>query len=179
MLLAIGHLMRHHKPDLVLSGVNQGLNIAEDVTYSGTVAAAMEATLLGVRAIALSQDMGEDTNWCWQTSERWAPEVIRRVLSVNWPRNVLLNVNFPPGPQDAVKGIAVVGHGNARVGGELTEGRDPRGRTYFWIGGAYSTRDITPDTDREALREGKIAITPLYMDMTHYPMIETLQRTFR
>ncbi len=179
VLLAINHLMRDCRPDLVLSGVNHGRNIAEDVTYSGTIAAAMEATLLGVRAIALSQELPEDGPPDWRTAEHWGPEVIRRVIGLDWPKTVLLNVNFPAVEPEGVRGIAVVPHGSGKIGDELTERIDPRGRAYFWIGLVRSSGSAgTTETDVEVLRDGRISITPLNLDLTHYAMIDVLRRSF-
>src|SRR5713226_7750389 len=98
VLLAVKRLLRDHPPDLVLSGINGGSNVGEDLTYSGTVAAAMEATLLGIPAIALSQEYRDDTDILWPTSEAFAPEVIRRLLRQPWPDSTLYNINFPAVP---------------------------------------------------------------------------------
>ncbi len=178
VLLAVQHVLKDHRPDLVLSGVNHGYNIAEDVTYSGTIAAAMEATLLGIRAVALSQELPEDRTPNWETAEKWGPEAVRRAISVEWPANVLVNVNFPALPPDDVTGFAVVPHGNRKIGDELSERMDPRGRTYFWIGTTRSNEVVARNTDAHVLAEGKIPITPLYLDLTHHPSIDPLKKAF-
>lgn len=178
VLLAVNHLMQDHRPDLVLSGVNHGHNIGEDVTYSGTIAAAMEATLLGIRAVALSQAFPEDGPPSWSVAERWGAQVVRQAISVEWPKNVLININFPATEPDAVKGVAVVRHGNRKIGDELIERKDPRGRSYFWIGTVRNEESLPSDTDAHALAQDHIAVTPLYLDLTHYPTIERLQRAF-
>ena len=175
ILLAINRLFPDGKPDLVLSGVNHGQNIAEDVTYSGTIAAAMEATLLGVRAVALSQRFGPDRAPDWRTAERWAPEVVRKVISVEWPPNVLINVNFPACGPEEIDGMTVVPHANRKVGDISEERIDPRGRTYYWIGGALSGEEAPAGTDAAALGENRIAITPIHLDLTHYATIERLR----
>ncbi|MCB9946767.1 MAG: 5'/3'-nucleotidase SurE [Rhodospirillaceae bacterium] len=175
VLLAINHILADRKPDLVLSGINHGFNIGEDVTYSGTIAAAMEATLLGIRSMALSQEMA-DRPIDFATVRHWAPGLLRQLIAAEWPRNVLININFPArGPQE-VTGVAVARHGNRKIGDELTERLDPRGRTYFWIGTARSDGEIAPDTDVFGLQSGKITVTPLFLDLTHYPTIQTLQQ---
>jgi len=179
VLLAINHLMKDaDKPTLVLSGVNQGSNIGEDVTYSGTIAAAMEATLLGVPAIALSQhyDNGKPPNW--ETPERWGPEVVRKAVTVAWPKNVLLNVNFPAADPDKVTGIQVVRHGKRKIGDELMERVDPRGRPYIWIGALRGQADVSPDTDIHVVFNGGISVTPLFLDLTHQPTLQTLKQVF-
>ena len=176
VLLAVNHVMRDHKPDLVLSGVNHGFNIGEDVTYSGTIAAAMEATLLGIRAVALSQQIG-DKPANFAAAEHWGPIVMHRLLSIDWPRGILANVNFPQRPADSVEGIVVARHGHRKIGDELSERVDPRGRAYFWIG---TTRNgaVDVDSDIAALQSGRISITPLHVDLTHYPTIEPLRQAF-
>jgi 5'-nucleotidase len=177
VLLAVNRLLRDRRPDLVLSGVNRGQNAGEDVTYSGTIAAAMEATLLGIPAMALSQVVREDRPPDWATAGHWGAEVVRRATAVDWPAHVLVNVNFPAVAPDGVAGIRVVPHGNAKIGDELDERTDPRGRTYFWIGTARNSGDVLrPDTDTFVLDGRAIAVTPLYLDLTHYPTIETLRQ---
>lgn len=188
VLLAINHILKDHRPTLVLSGVNQGSNIGEDVTYSGTIAAAMEATLLGVPAIAMSlhiPDNGPDNGGSgngiaphWDTAEHWGPEVVRKAVSVAWPRNVLLNVNFPAVAPSQVAGITVVRHGKRKIGDDLMERIDPRGRTYFWIGALRGQEDVTPDTDIAVVYGGAISVTPLFLNLTHHPTVETLKQAF-
>lgn len=177
VLLAINKVMRDEKPTLVLSGINMGSNIGEDVTYSGTIAAAMEATLLGVPAIALSQHIdGQPPDW--RTAERWGPEVVRKAVSVAWPKNVLLNVNFPARGADDVTGIEIVRHGKRKIGDELVERTDPRGRAYIWIGTLRGEADVAADTDIHVVFSGGIAVTPLFLDLTHTPTLQTLRQAF-
>ena len=113
VLLGVNHVMKGKRPDLVLSGINRGSNLGEDVTYSGTVAAAMEATILGIPAIALSQFINHPHPVKWATAEYWAPDIIRRIMAVGWGRNVLMNVNFPDVLQSHVTGIEVTRQGSA------------------------------------------------------------------
>lgn len=179
VLLAVNRILADRRPDLVLSGVNRGQNAAEDVTYSGTIAAAMEATLLGIRAMALSQVLREDRPPDWATAEHWGPQVVRKAVAVDWPAHVLVNVNFPAAAPDEVRGVRIVPHGNAKIGDELDERTDLRGRTYFWIGtGRIEHGALRPDTDTHVLDDNWIAVTPLYLDLTHYPTIETLRQAF-
>lgn len=179
VLLAVNKIMAEGKPTLVLSGVNQGSNIGEDVTYSGTIAAAMEATLLGVPAIALSQHYERaDGPPNWASAERWGPEVVRKAVTVAWPRNVLLNVNFPACDPAAVTGIQVVRHGKRKIGDELVERTDPRGRPYVWIGTLRGEADVSPDTDIHVVLSGGIPVTPLFLDLTHVPTLQTLKQAF-
>ncbi|WP_448187707.1 5'/3'-nucleotidase SurE [Azospirillum sp. sgz301742] len=179
VLLAINHVMKgDDKPTLVLSGINQGSNIGEDVTYSGTIAAAMEATLLGVPAIALSAHFVNGEPIKWQTAERWGAEVIRKAVTVAWPKNVLLNVNFPAVEPGEVTGIQVVRHGKRKIGDELMERVDPRGRPYIWIGALRGEADIATDTDIHTVFNGGISVTPLFLDLTHTPTLATLKQAF-
>ncbi|QCO16946.1 5'/3'-nucleotidase SurE (plasmid) [Azospirillum brasilense] len=178
VLLAVNHIMKDARPTLVLSGVNQGSNIGEDVTYSGTIAAAMEATLLGVPAIALSQHYENRAQIDWSAAERWGAEVIRKAVSTPWPKYVLLNVNFPACPADRVTGIQVVRHGKRKIGDELVERVDPRGKPYIWIGTLRGEADVAPDTDIHVVFHGGISVTPVYLDLTHTPTLQTLRHAF-
>jgi 5'-nucleotidase len=169
-------------PDLVLSGVNRGQNAAEDVTYSGTVAGALEATVLGIPAFALSQAYGLDTrqNPHWDTGVRHGPTVIRKVMEIGIPKDVLVNVNFPDTPADAVAGIAVCQQGKRDQDLMRIEARhDGRGNPYYWI--AFARKDRPPPrdgTDLSALAARAISVTPLRLDMTDEPFMTTLAQVF-
>lgn len=178
VLLALNHLLADRKPALVLSGVNHGNNIGEDITYSGTIACAMEATLLGVRAIAMSQRIQGDAAPHWETAERFGPEVVRKAMAIDWPRHVLMNVNFPHCPPEQVRGIQVVPHGNRKIGDELDERVDPRGRRYFWIGPVRGEAEVPEDSDIHVVSHGGISITPIYLDLTHYACLDRLREAF-
>ncbi|TAD88459.1 MAG: 5'/3'-nucleotidase SurE [Alphaproteobacteria bacterium] len=167
VLLAIKVAMRGKPPTLVLSGVNRGANLGEDVTYSGTIAAAMEATLLGVPAVALSLEATSGQDPDWHCPEHLAPALLRRLLAVGWPDSVLLNVNFPNRRPAEVTGVAVTRQGRRKLG-EQIEGRiDTRGEHYYWIGPVRAEEGDPAGTDLEAIREGKVSITPLHLDLTH------------
>jgi 5'-nucleotidase len=168
--------------DLILSGVNRGQNVAEDVSYSGTVAGAIEGTVLGFPSIALSQAYGLETrqNPHWDTARRHGPAVIRRVIEAGIPHDVLVNVNFPDCAPDAVKGIAVSAQGKRDQDLLRIEARhDGRGNPYFWIAFARKDRP-TPahGTDLAALASGRIAVTPLRLDLTHEPFMTELAAIF-
>jgi 5'/3'-nucleotidase len=174
-LLAINHILKDRRPDLVLSGINGGANLGEDVTYSGTIAAAMESTLLGVPSIALSQvnrSMGEPP---FAIAEKHGPEVIRKLVSVSWPLGVLMNVNFPDTP---VTGVRVGRQGRRISTIDLIEGRDPKNRPYVWIGDFTNDETAEPDTDLDAVMHGAIAVTPLHLDLTHEPSLALLRSLF-
>ena len=178
VLLAIKNILKDHPPDLVLSGVNRGGNLGEDVTYSGTIAAAMEATLLGVPAIALSQYVAGNNRTKWQTAERHAPGLIRQLVEVTWPAGVVVNVNFPDVPADEVTGIEITRQGRRKVGDELQERLDPRGRPYYWIGSMRREEPSRPGTDLAAVHQGAISVTPLYLDLTHAPTVKAFRKTW-
>jgi 5'-nucleotidase len=168
VLMAVSEFMRETPPDLVLSGVNRGTNTAEDVTYSGTVSAAMEAALLGFPAIALSQEIEYGRRENWDAALKHGPDVIRKVLSVRWRSDLYVNINFPDRPAEEVSGIAVVKQGRRSSGYEILPVPDPRRKGYYLIG--VPQRDQTAgrgDADHKAVARGEIAVTPLHVDLTH------------
>jgi len=178
VLLAVNHIMKDHKPDLVLSGINAGGNLGEDITYSGTVAAAMEATLLGIKAVALSQVRRNGKAVRWAPGADHAAAIVRQLIATGWPGNVVMNVNFPDVAASAVTGIAVTRQGRRKIGGRLNQGTDPRGNPYIWIG---TDRDQDPSiqgSDLEAVHSGKISITPLGLDLTHAHTMTALKKVF-
>jgi len=176
VLLGINHVLKGRKPDLVLSGVNRGANMGDDVTYSGTVAAAMEATILGVPSIAFSQFFHPGHPPRWSTAEHWGGEVIRRVWSAGWDANVLINVNFPDVQHAAVSGVEVTCQGKRKIGDELMERSDPRGEPYVWIGAQRAEDTSVSGTDIEAVLRGAISVTPLCVDLTHHQTMRDLAR---
>ncbi len=178
VLLAINRLLRDQKPDLVLAGINKGGNLGEDVHYSGTVAAAMEGTLLGVRAMALSQVFTPHRPVRWDTAELFVPGLLRTVMGRQWDQNVLLNINFPDVDPESVRGVAVVHQGKRKLGDHLEERVDPRGRPYIWISGQRQEDRQRPGTDLEAIYRGAITVTPLVVDLTHVPTMEALRKAF-
>jgi 5'-nucleotidase len=178
VLLAINHILADHKPDLVLSGINRGGNLGEDVTYSGTVAAAMEATLLGVPAMALSLVADSEASARWATASAHFAKLVRGLAATGWPENVFINVNFPDVLVSRVSGIAVTHQGRRKLGDELVERQDPRGRSYYWVG-AMRTEDAGKrGTDLAAVNAGAISVTPLYMNLTHEPTLRRLKKAF-
>ncbi|PWR23668.1 5'/3'-nucleotidase SurE [Zavarzinia compransoris] len=181
VMMALDRLVTGRKPDLVLSGVNRGGNIGEDVTYSGTIAAAMEGTMLGVPSIAFSQVIGFDRAKPiqWACAAAHGPAVVRRLVETGWPRDVLINVNFPPVAPEAVTGVRVCHQGRRGVGNLFVEQRvDARGNDYFWLGYRRSPEPPEPDSDIEAVYAGAIAVTALHLDLTHYDTQANLRRAF-
>jgi 5'-nucleotidase len=182
VLMALGVVEGGLKPDLILSGVNRGANLAEDVTYSGTVSAAMEGTLAGYRSIALSQvyareGMGDTVPFA--AAEKWGEKVLRPLLDVTMPPRTLINVNFPALAPEAVKGVKVVEQGFHDYGrARIVKGTDPRGYPYYWFGLGHVAHVPGHDTDLEAIDQGFITVTPLHLDLTHYDSMATLNRAF-
>jgi 5'-nucleotidase len=178
VMLAVKHLLRERRPDLVLSGINSGVNVGEDLTYSGTVAAAMEATLLDIPAIALSQHFIDGAPIPWRTAERFAPEVIRRLTGLPWPGHTLINVNFPAAFPESVRDIAVTSQGRRAIADNLTERLDPRGRPYYWIGPVREDGVAEPGTDLAAINENRVSVTPIYLNLTNVPVLDSLKKVF-
>ncbi len=178
IVLAVKRLLRDRPPDLVLSGINGGSNVGEDLTYSGTVAAAMEATLLGIPAAALSQDFRDGAPIPWETGEAFGPDIIRRLLRRPWPDSTLININFPAVPPGKTTGYAVTSQGRREIADNLMEGVDPRGRPYYWIGPVREVGGAHPGTDVAALLDNKVSITPIFLDLTNVPVLADLREAF-
>lgn len=178
VMMAVKGVMKE-RPDLILSGVNRGANIAEDVTYSGTIAAAMEGTLLGIPSIALSQVGTADQVIRWHTAERHAPGIIRRLIDAGWPSTTLINVNFPDVEPDEVNGIHVVPHGR-RDQSDITveERQDGRNIPYYWVGLRRQRHEPAPGTDIGTIWRGGISVTPLSLNLTDRDTMDPLGRLF-
>ncbi len=165
-------------PDVILSGVNRGANLGDDITYSGTVSAAIEGALAGIRAIALSQvyareGMADDVPFA--AAREWGPKVVEPLLGAPFAERTLINVNFPPLPAADVKGIRVTRQGfHDYSRGSVVEGRDPRGYRYFWFGLHAIEHTLDHGTDLEAIDEGYVSVTPLQLDLTHYSSIDAI-----
>ncbi len=178
VMMALNEVMKDGPPDLILSGVNRGANLGEDVTYSGTVSAAMEGALAGVRSIALSQvykmeGMGDHAPW--DVAEAWGDKVLRPLIDAPWAPRTLVNINFPPvAPQD-VKGIRVVSQGLRDYGrSKVIKRTDPRGFDYYWFALGHILHTPAHSTDLEAIDDGYISVTPLHLDMTFAPALDVL-----
>jgi 5'-nucleotidase len=174
VIMALRHVMKDFKPDLVISGVNKGQNVAEDVTYSGTIAAAMEGTTLGVTSIALSQGYGLDTrnNPHWKTAETLAPELIKKILAKGIPAGNLININFPNLEASDVKGTRMCFQG--RRDQELLtvdKRHDGRGNPYFWLTFVREKPLVKEGSDIWAMQEGYISVTPLKLDLTDHGLL--------
>ncbi|GAA0738919.1 5'/3'-nucleotidase SurE [Sphingomonas sp. ABOLD] len=182
VMFALGEVMADAKPDLILSGVNRGGNLAEDVSYSGTVSAAMEGALAGIRSIALSQryarsGMGDAVPF--DTAETWGERVLRPLLDVAMEPRTLVNINFPPIAADAVQGIKVVSQGFRDYGRVALDKRlDPRGFPYYWLAMGRMPHQAAPDTDLDAIEAGFVTVTPLHLDLTHRESMDRLRGAY-
>lgn len=181
VVMALRYLMIE-KPDFVLSGINFDSNLADDITYSGTVAAVMEACLFDVPAIAFSQKMSKDGTINWDVAKTYAPVVLKVIMDkFRFPKGVFLNVNFPSCDIKDVKGIKVTHQGTRIIDDHVIQSIDPRGDPYFWIGPAeYRKNDDNKDlsTDLGAVNSGYVSITPLSIDMTARSEISVLNELF-
>lgn len=177
--LGLHDLVEGKRPDLVLSGVNRGQNLAEDVTVSGTIAAAFQATQLGVPAIALSQAFKgwtEHDQAPFETAAHHAPALIRRLMAAGWGKGVTLNVNFPPCAPDEVEGVAITRHGQRDQWHMHADKRtDLRGRTYYWLGYKGTLSNPDPGDDLHAMYNNHISVTPLELSLTDHRARETLE----
>jgi 5'-nucleotidase len=179
MVLALNLLLAEHPPVLVLSGINMGANLGEDVVYSGTIAAAREATILGVPAIAFSQVMGPSRKPHWATADHYGATIIRKLLKTGWPSDVCISVNFPDLRPKSVKGVEVAIQGRRRSGVRVLDAKDPAGRAYYWIGDFETDEARREDSDLAAIRRAAISITPLDIDTTHRRSLASLRKAFR
>lgn len=161
------------RPALVASGINRGVNLGDDVTYSGTVSAALEGTILGVPSIAVSLEGKE--RFRFEVAAAYALRVARLVLRFGLPEETLLNVNVPDRPRSAIKGVRVTTLGRRRFNNPIVEKVDPHGRKYYWIAGTRVAWGRRANSDHEALRRGMVSLTPVHLDITHYGALDRLE----
>ncbi len=179
VMLAVQEMVDGKAPDLVLSGVNRGQNMAEDVTLSGTVAGALQGMSMGIPSIAMSQALmrfDERVEANFETSEAYGPGLVRRLLDIGWPANVIMNVNFPPVAPELVKGVEVTAQGSREQNHLHFERRtDLRGRDYFWMGFQGQVRPPPEGVDLRAVAEARISVTPLHIDLTHRETVSRMK----
>lgn len=181
VLFGIRNLFKNkRKPTLVLSGINCGWNVADQITYSGTVAAAMEGTLLGIRSIALSLNVAHNHPPKWATPLHYGPSLLKKILSLPCPQNVLININFPDKVAASITHIKAVPQAFECIEKEeILECVDPQGRPYFWFG-KLNPEEVCSleETDLTLVQKGGISITPLHLDLTHQKTLTHLQELF-
>lgn len=169
--IAIAHLLKDDlRPDIVLSGINRGPNLGDDTTYSGTVAGALEGSIHGLPAIAVSLATRRDHDYAH--AAEFSATLAAKVIAEGLPKGTLLSVNVPPGP---VAGVRVTRQGIKAVSPEVIEGTDPRNRKYYWIGDDGATWENEEGTDYEAIGDGLVSITPLRNDLTDYRALEEMR----
>ncbi len=177
VLLGVMEVMKDKRPDLMLSGINRGSNLAEDVTYSGTVSAAMEATLLEIPSIAFSNQIKGEVDWT--IPEKYVGGIIESLAKTTIPHDRLINVNFPAVAVDQVKGVRLCPQGRRKLDDNLDRRIDPAGRPYIWIGGQRTEPfNNHPESDFSKIAEGYITVTPISLDLTDYELLAKLGAAF-
>jgi len=171
IIMGARHILGDKRPDIVLSGVNRGRNVAEDVVYSGTIAGALEGTILGLPSFALSQEFSMETRErpVWDTALKFGPGILRKVIEAGVPKNTVININFPACTPDEVAGVRVTRQGTRNLGFlKVDQRRDGRGNPYFWIGFERAALQDTPaeGSDLAALAANYVSVTPLKLDRT-------------
>ena len=184
VIMGSRHILGDKGPDLVLSGVNRGRNVAEDVVYSGTIAGALEGTILGLPSFALSQEFSMETRNkpLWETALKFGPPILRKVIAAGVPKNTVVNINFPACAPGDVAGVLVTRQGKRNLGFlKIDERRDGRGNPYFWIGFERAAMMDAPaaGTDLAALAERCVSVTPLRLDRTDDAFAEVLTTTLK
>ena len=181
VIVALKDVLTDKKPDLLLSGVNRGQNLAEDVTFSGTIAGALQGMQMGIPSIALSLARGFQgaTSLPWETAEAHGPDLIRKLYDAGWPNHVVLSVNFPDRAPDAVEGTVFTrqGHRDHQMSG-LVKREYPRGGHYYWLTYGAGLSNPPNGTDLRAIYDGYISVTPLHTDLTHFETLNALQERF-
>ena len=179
VIMGVREVLGGKKPDLILSGVNNGANMADDVTYSGTIAGAIEGTLQGIKSFAISQAanyLDGERLIPWEIVENYAPELLRKLITVEMPDWTFMNLNFPNCRPEEVQGIAVTAQGKLDFGINVEKRSDGRGYPYYWLKFDSRKGDFREGTDIHALRSNKISVTPLKLDLTDYDLLDRIQR---
>src|SRR5436190_18101792 len=184
VIMGSRHILGEKGPDLVLSGVNRGRSVAEDVVYSGTIAGALEGTILGLPSFALSQEFSIETREkpLWEPALKFGPGIPNKVMAQGVPKNTVININFPACTPDEVRGVRVTRQGKRNLGFlKIDERRDGRGNPYFWIGFERAAKLDAPaaGTDLAALAERYVSVTPLRLDRTDEVFSEALTNTLK
>jgi 5'-nucleotidase len=180
--IAIGiNKILSEKPVLVVSGINKGANLGDDITYSGTVSAAMESTLMGIPSFAISLAIEKQTGnkpLYFETASKFALEIGRQILNNSLPFDTLLNVNVPNLPIDKIKGVKITKQGKRIYENAVHDTFDPNGNRYYWIGGGEPSWDNRNDTDIQAIQTGYISITPIHLDLTNYDALKLIKKNW-
>jgi len=172
--LGVNGILRGKKIDLLVSGINKGANLGDDITYSGTVSAAMEGTLLGIPSVAVS--LVTRSRFRFDVASEFALAVARKVMRKGLPGDTLLNVNVPNVGREEIRGVRATRMGKRVYGDLIVEKRDPRGRKYYWIGGDHIRSEDVPGSDLEAIEGNCVSITPIHLDLTNYAALRALRK---
>lgn len=175
VIMAVHHVMKAKSPHLVLSGVNYGGNLAEDVHYSGTVSAAKEAAMLGFQSIAISLACMPNEEPHWNTVRDYLPDLIKKLTKIGWAEGVLLNINFPNIPYKEITGYQIVSQGQRKYSFSIEETKDPRGNQFHWISSYPNDDSVYEASDLTAIADKAISITPLHIDLTHSETIKNMK----
>jgi 5'-nucleotidase len=180
-LLGGSMVMKKSRPHVVFSGINHGQNTADDVTYSGTIAACIEATLMGVPSIAFSQDYDENGGKPdWTIAREYLPRLLKMLEGAEWDKNVLLSVNLPKRKAGVIPEIRIVPQGHYSMEKpEMVSRVDPSGRPYYWLGPPPARDELDQSMDVGSLKAGHITVTPLSLNLTHHPTLKTLKGVFK
>jgi 5'-nucleotidase len=176
VLMAVRHMMKDTPPDVVMSGINKGFNISDDVLFSGTANAAMTGLFLGIPSVAFSQAYRDPNNLRWSAATDWIPRVLAFLSEGGWPEGVCFNVNFPDAAADDIKNMEIVRQGRGSIlAVEVDQRVDLREKPYYWFQFTRNRKDSDEDTDVAALRRQSISITPLKLDRTDHDVLEKLR----
>lgn len=183
VIVALSETLKDHKPDLILSGINHGQNIAEDIGFSGTVAGALQGLQMGVPSISMSLARGLNTYGTgklnWDIPLQYGPDLIKKLLAEGWPKDVALNVNFPDVETGAVNGVHVTSQGKRDfIMSDVDKRKHPRGGHYYWLTYGAGKSNPPKGTDLRAIYDGYISITPIHVDHTHYKTAASLSALF-
>ncbi|MCP4632744.1 MAG: 5'/3'-nucleotidase SurE [candidate division Zixibacteria bacterium] len=172
VMVAVHGLLKKRKPDVLVSGINLGANLCDDITYSGTIAAAMEGTLLGIPSVAVSLVTRNHRKPQWNIAAEFTGKVVKHILKNGLPEDTLLNINVPNTASAKADKYAITIQGRRIYEDVLYEKIDPRGKPYYWIGGVEGELRGGRQTDLAAINNGIISVTPLHMDLTNYKVID-------
>jgi 5'-nucleotidase len=179
VIMGVREVLGGKKPDLVLSGINNGANMADDVTYSGTIAGAIEGTLQGIKSFAISQAanyLDGERLIPWEIVETFAPDLLKKLIKVEMPDWTFMNLNFPNCRPEELQGVSVTSQGKLDFGINVEKRSDGRGYPYYWLKFDARKGDFREGTDIHALRANKISVTPLKLDLTDYDLLDRIQR---
>ncbi len=169
VIVGLLEIMKDKKPDLIVSGINHGPNLGDDIIYSGTVSAAIEGAMRNIPSLAVS--IAGFKNFKFESAALFTKKIASNLMKNNLPSNLVLNINFPNIDYEEVKGIRITRHGKRVYQDEVKIIHDPQGTTHYWLGGELPDGNIEPDTDFEAIYNNMVSVTPLSLDLTNYQMI--------